>query len=148
MIRSASTGPAAAEEATAIHKTSPDVVWEEWNIPREEREKRNGHAAQVLWFTGISGAGKSTIARELERQLWDEGKQTMLIDGDQMRHGLSGDLGLPLLTGLKIFVVRAKQLNCFMNMETSSSVHLSHQIEKIGRGSEACFRKESLRKYL
>lgn len=93
MIRSASTGPAAAEEATAIHKTSPDVVWEEWNIPREEREKRNGHAAQVLWFTGISGAGKSTIARELERQLWDEGKQTMLIDGDQMRHGLSGDLG-------------------------------------------------------
>src|SRR5690625_5647487 len=71
MIRSASTVPAAAEEATAIHKTSPDVVWEEWNIRREEREKRNGHAAQGLWCRGRSGAGKSTIARGLGRQGWD-----------------------------------------------------------------------------
>jgi len=47
----------------------------------------------VLWFTGISGAGKSTIARKLERKLWDEGKQTILLDGDQVRHGLNGDLG-------------------------------------------------------
>ncbi|HAC15177.1 MAG TPA: bifunctional sulfate adenylyltransferase subunit 1/adenylylsulfate kinase [Bacteroidetes bacterium] len=72
---------------------SPNVVWEPWNIPREEREKRSGHAAKVLWFTGISGAGKSTIARELEKRLFDAGKQTMLLDGDQVRHGLNGDLG-------------------------------------------------------
>ena len=72
---------------------SPDVVWEPWNISREEREARNGHKAMVLWFTGISGAGKSTIARELEKKLWEEGKQTMLLDGDQVRHGLNGDLG-------------------------------------------------------
>ncbi|HET8865213.1 MAG TPA: sulfate adenylyltransferase subunit CysN [Gracilimonas sp.] len=72
---------------------SPNVVWEPWNISREEREKRNGHKANVLWFTGISGAGKSTIAKELERRLWDEGKQTVLLDGDQVRHGLNGDLG-------------------------------------------------------
>jgi bifunctional enzyme CysN/CysC len=72
---------------------SPDVVWEPWNISREEREKRNGHKAMVLWFTGISGAGKSTIARALEKKLWEEGKQTMLLDGDQVRHGLNGDLG-------------------------------------------------------
>ena len=72
---------------------SPNVVWEPWNIPREEREKHNGHKAMVLWFTGISGAGKSTIAKELEKKLWEEGKQTVLLDGDQVRHGLNGDLG-------------------------------------------------------
>ncbi|MFN1835339.1 sulfate adenylyltransferase subunit CysN [Balneola sp. MJW-20] len=72
---------------------SPNVVWEPWNIPREEREKKNGHKAKVLWFTGISGAGKSTIAKALEQKLWEEGKQTMLLDGDQVRHGLNGDLG-------------------------------------------------------
>lgn len=72
---------------------SPEVVWESWNIPREVREKRNGHKAMVLWFTGISGAGKSTIAKELENKLWKDGKQTMLLDGDQVRHGLNGDLG-------------------------------------------------------
>ncbi len=70
-----------------------NVVWEPWNIPRAEREKRNGHKAGVFWLTGISGAGKSTIARKLERQLWEEGKQTIVLDGDQVRHGLNGDLG-------------------------------------------------------
>ena len=73
--------------------TSPNVVWEPWNIPRETRETRNGHSAKVLWFTGPSGTGKSTIARALEQKLWNEGKQTMLLDGDQVRHGLCGDLG-------------------------------------------------------
>ncbi|WP_103665902.1 sulfate adenylyltransferase subunit CysN [Gracilimonas amylolytica] len=72
---------------------SPNVTWEPWNIPREEREKRNGHKAQVLWLTGISGAGKSTIAKEVEKRLFESGKQTMLLDGDQVRHGLNGDLG-------------------------------------------------------
>jgi bifunctional enzyme CysN/CysC len=47
----------------------------------------------VVWFTGLSGAGKSAIAREVERRLWLEGRSTMLLDGDQVRHGLSGDLG-------------------------------------------------------
>ena len=75
------------------HVVSPNVVWEPWNIAREEREKRSGHAAKVLWFTGISGAGKSTLARELEKRLFEAGKQTMLLDGDQVRHGLNGDLG-------------------------------------------------------
>jgi bifunctional enzyme CysN/CysC len=74
-------------------KASPDVTWEPWNIPRGEREKRNGHKAAVLWLTGISGAGKSTIAKAVEKKLWDEGKQTILLDGDQIRHGLCGDLG-------------------------------------------------------
>ncbi len=83
--RQADGGPARA--------ASPNVVWEPWNIPRAEREIRNGHSARVLWFTGISGAGKSTIAREVERRLWSAGRQTVLLDGDQVRHGLCGDLG-------------------------------------------------------
>ncbi len=72
---------------------SPDVVWEAWNIPREERERRNGHRASVVWFTGPSGAGKTTIAREVERRLFERGVGTMLLEGDQIRHGLCGDLG-------------------------------------------------------
>ena len=72
---------------------SPNVVWEPWNIPRQERELRNGHRAAILWFTGLSGSGKSTIARALERTLFEAGCQTVLLDGDQVRHGLSGDLG-------------------------------------------------------
>src|SRR5690606_10198775 len=81
--------PAGTEPAPV----SPNVVWEPWNVPREEREARNGHGAAVLWFTGLSGSGKSTIAKALERALFEAGCQTMLLDGDQVRHGLSGDLG-------------------------------------------------------
>ncbi|MEM7416419.1 MAG: sulfate adenylyltransferase subunit CysN [Gemmatimonadota bacterium] len=73
--------------------TSPDVVWESWNVELPEREARNAHRASIIWFTGLSGSGKSSIARELERRLFDKGRQTMLLDGDQVRHGLNGDLG-------------------------------------------------------
>jgi bifunctional enzyme CysN/CysC len=72
---------------------STDVVWEGWNIPRSEREQRAGQRAAVIWLTGMSGAGKTTIARAVERDLFDRGYQTMLLDGDQLRHGLCGDLG-------------------------------------------------------
>ena len=81
---------AAASGARAV---SPHVVWEGLNIPREAREAQQGHGAAVLWFTGLSGAGKTTIAREVERRLFDAGIRTMLLDGDQVRHGLNGDLG-------------------------------------------------------
>ena len=81
-----------SKDDKSLRTSSPNVVWEPWNIAREEREERNGHQAKVLWFTGISGAGKSTIAKELEKQLWDEGRQTILLDGDQVRHGLNRDL--------------------------------------------------------
>ncbi|CAN5897487.1 sulfate adenylyltransferase subunit CysN [soil metagenome] len=73
--------------------SSPDVVWQDWNVPREEREARVGHRAAVLWFTGLSGSGKSTVARALERELFASGASTFLLDGDQLRHGLCGDLG-------------------------------------------------------
>lgn len=79
--------------AGSDRQTSPDVVWEGWNIALSEREARNRHQAAVLWFTGLPGSGKTTIARALERRLFDAGGQTMLLDGDQVRHGLNGDLG-------------------------------------------------------
>ncbi|MFL5384516.1 MAG: sulfate adenylyltransferase subunit CysN [Longimicrobiaceae bacterium] len=82
--------PAAAPGPAAV---SPDVVWEGWNVTREEREARNRHGAAVLWLTGLSGAGKTTIARRVERRLFEAGVQTMLLDGDTLRHGLNGDLG-------------------------------------------------------
>ena len=83
------------DEAAArrVRRTSPDVVWEGWNIDLAEREARNGHTAAVLWFTGLPGAGKSTLAQAVERRLFEAGCQTMLLDGDQVRHGLCGDLG-------------------------------------------------------
>ena len=84
------TDLATAEEARPI---SPDVVWESWNVSLAEREARNQHRAAVVWFTGLPGSGKSSIARELERRLFEAGMHTMLLDGDQVRHGLNGDLG-------------------------------------------------------
>ncbi len=74
-------------------KVSEGVTWQGWNIPREERESRQGHTAAVVWLTGMSGAGKTTIARAVERRLFKSGRRTMLLDGDHLRHGLCGDLG-------------------------------------------------------
>lgn len=81
------------EGKDTVQKKSPHTVWGGWNIPREEREERNQQKAMVLWFTGYSGSGKSTIAGRLEKKLFDAGYQTMLLDGDNVRHGLCGDLG-------------------------------------------------------
>jgi bifunctional enzyme CysN/CysC len=77
----------------AATTTSAGVVWEGWNIAREAREARQGHQAAVIWLTGLPGAGKTTIAKGVERRLFESGHHTMLLDGDQLRHGLCGDLG-------------------------------------------------------
>lgn len=61
-------------------------------ITTAQREQRNGHRGLVIWLTGLSGAGKTTVATELERQLFAEGKHTYLLDGDILRHGLCSDL--------------------------------------------------------
>jgi bifunctional enzyme CysN/CysC len=83
--------PTGAE--TATQKKSPHTIWSGLNIAREIREIRYGHKGAVLWLTGYSGSGKSTIARNLEKKLFEAGCQTMLLDGDTIRHGLCGDLG-------------------------------------------------------
>ena len=58
-----------------------------------ERNERNGHRGQIIWLTGLSGAGKSTIAMALERRLFDDGRQVYVLDGDIVRTGLCQDLG-------------------------------------------------------
>ncbi|MCB8988947.1 MAG: adenylyl-sulfate kinase, partial [Ardenticatenaceae bacterium] len=81
-----------ADSAPARPKSS-NVVWEQQGISLAQREERHGHRAAVLWFTGLSGSGKSTIARKLEQRLFADGVHTMYLDGDNLRHGLNGDLG-------------------------------------------------------
>jgi bifunctional enzyme CysN/CysC len=64
-----------------------------FSINRQDREKLNGHAGKVIWFTGLSGSGKSTLADALEAKLYSMGYHTYILDGDNVRHGLSQDLG-------------------------------------------------------
>ncbi|MCB0115993.1 MAG: adenylyl-sulfate kinase [Caldilineaceae bacterium] len=96
MIRSASRNVGDLvdeEEAEARRRQSTNVTWEQTGITRPMREELNGHRAAVLWFTGLSGSGKSTIAKALERRLFALGCRTFFLDGDNLRHGLNGDLG-------------------------------------------------------
>ncbi len=71
---------------------STDVVWHQASVLRNEREFSNGHNGAVLWFTGLSGSGKSTIANAVDRMLHELGCTTYVLDGDNVRHGLNGDL--------------------------------------------------------
>ena len=70
-----------------------NVVWHDHPVTREERERQHGHQGVVLWFTGLSGSGKSTVAGALEQALHRAGVSTYLLDGDNVRHGLCRDLG-------------------------------------------------------
>lgn len=72
---------------------STDVVWHHATVTRARREQLNGHKGAVLWFTGLSGAGKSTLAHAVEERLHVMGCRTYVFDGDNIRHGLCGDLG-------------------------------------------------------
>src|SRR5210317_1168755 len=61
-------------------------------ISKEDRERQNGHKGHVLWFTGLSGSGKSTVASAVERELHQQGIRTFILDGDNVRAGLNSDL--------------------------------------------------------
>ncbi len=74
-------------------RQSPNVVWHPGHLTREERWVAIGSAGATVWFTGLSGSGKSTVAIEVERQLLAAGRPCYLLDGDNLRHGLNGDLG-------------------------------------------------------
>ncbi len=74
-------------------RSSPNVVWHAGHLSREERWAAIGAAGATVWFTGLSGSGKSTVAIEVERRLLAAGRPCYLLDGDNLRHGLNGDLG-------------------------------------------------------
>ena len=69
------------------------VVWHDGAVDRATRASLTGGPGAVVWFTGLSGSGKSTVAVELERRLVAEGRAAYLLDGDNLRHGLNADLG-------------------------------------------------------
>jgi adenylylsulfate kinase len=75
---------------------SPDVVYHAATVTRLRREQLLGHNGVVLWFTGLSGAGKSTLAHAVEEELHNRNCLTYVLDGDNVRHGLCGDLGFSL----------------------------------------------------
>ncbi|OQW93281.1 MAG: adenylyl-sulfate kinase [Beggiatoa sp. IS2] len=72
---------------------SSNTVWHRATVTRQRRQELNRHRSIVLWFTGLSGAGKSTVAHAVEEQLYQLGYHTYVLDGDNVRHGLCGDLG-------------------------------------------------------
>jgi adenylylsulfate kinase len=77
-------------------KKSSNVVWHHATITRDHRHELNGHKSAILWFTGLSGSGKSTLAHAVEDELYKRGCRTFVLDGDNVRHGLCGDLGFSI----------------------------------------------------
>ena len=77
----------------SARRRSENVTWHDSAVTREAREERRGHRGAVLWFTGLSASGKSTLAVEVEKALFREGYFSYVLDGDNVRHGLNGDLG-------------------------------------------------------
>ncbi|WP_342594293.1 sulfate adenylyltransferase subunit CysN [Salinicola lusitanus] len=73
--------------------SASNIVWHDMAVTKQRRAERNHQKPCIIWFTGLSGAGKSTSANALERQLFGMGYSTYLLDGDNVRHGLCGDLG-------------------------------------------------------
>ena len=74
-------------------KTRSEVVWDSGLVSREQRWKLLGYGGATLWFTGLSGSGKSTVAKAVEASWLREGRSVYRLDGDNIRHGLNSDLG-------------------------------------------------------
>ena len=70
-----------------------NIVWHNYAVNKSQRSEQKGHKPVILWFTGFSGSGKSTVAGALESALHQQGVHTYLLDGDNVRHGLCNDLG-------------------------------------------------------
>lgn len=71
-----------------------NVTWHEHSVSRDMRENKNGHKGCVIWFTGLSGSGKSTVANTLDHMLHHAGYQSVVLDGDNVRHGLNAGPGM------------------------------------------------------
>jgi adenylyl-sulfate kinase len=78
--------------ADSLHK-SHNIYWSRGKVTAAQRSARNGHTGCIVWLTGLSASGKSTIATELERELFNMGRHVYILDGDNVRHGLCSDLG-------------------------------------------------------
>ena len=76
-----------------VEKKATNVTWHEHKVTRQEREELLGQKGVVLWFTGLSGSGKSTVANEVAYKLQTMGRLTYVLDGDNIRHGLNKNLG-------------------------------------------------------
>lgn len=72
---------------------STNIVWHEASIEKVARRQKNGHESFILWFTGLSASGKSSVANAVAAKLFEENKQAYVLDGDNIRHGLNNDLG-------------------------------------------------------
>lgn len=72
---------------------STNVTWHDASVTKELRRKQNGHESTVIWFTGLSGSGKSTIANAVAKELYNRDIRNYVLDGDNIRHGLNKDLG-------------------------------------------------------
>ena len=70
-----------------------DLFWTDGQVTRADRERQNKHKSCIIWLTGLSGSGKTTIAQDFEKFLFSQGYQVMVLDGDNVRHGLNSDLG-------------------------------------------------------
>lgn len=92
-------GPVSGETAAAAqsreeHGTAAtNIFWHSGKVSAQSRHARLGHCPATVWLTGLSGAGKSTVAYELEKMLLDEGRPCFVLDGDNIRHHLNSDLG-------------------------------------------------------
>lgn len=72
---------------------SEHIVWHETLVNKHDRNRLNKHKSGVIWFTGLPSSGKSTIAHHLEKELFDRGIKTYVLDGDNVRHGINSNLG-------------------------------------------------------
>jgi bifunctional enzyme CysN/CysC len=86
-------GTVGAGMVTGLRMRNSDIIWHKLDVDKTARSRLKGQKPAVLWFTGLSGAGKSTIANQVEKRLHSLGHHTMVLDGDNVRHGLNRDLG-------------------------------------------------------
>ncbi len=100
---------------------SSDIVWHDHTVSREDRQRRLGQRGLVVWFTGLSGCGKSTIANELDRQLCELGRATILLDGDNIRHGLV----VPPRTGWRTSIHRSSPTDLGLDLARSIARRIS-----------------------
>lgn len=89
-----------------------NVVWHHATVTRKRREGQNAHKSVILWFTGLSNSGKSTIAHATEERLHTQGCRTFVFDGDNVRHGLCADLGSPGRTATRTSAGSARWPSC------------------------------------